>query len=436
MNGNETLFSMPGADAEASGAEAARPNALTVEQLNTYIRDFLAGAPLLSHVAVKGELSNVRVYGASGHIYFTLKDEKSAIPATMFGGAGKLKFKPESGMKVICTGRVSVFVRDGQYRLYADSIEPDGIGALAIAFEQLKQKLQAEGLFDPAHKKRIPKIPFRVGIITAPNGAAVRDMINVTHRRFPAAKLLLAPATVQGANAPGELIDAIRLLDENRLCDVILIGRGGGSMEDLWCFNDEALARAVFACRTPIISAVGHEIDFTICDFVADLRAPTPSAAAELAVPDVRELTRKFGNVQDKLTAGVERRVQMLAERLRLLASRPVLVSPQAYFDERKSEVARLEERLLAALAVATERKKQRLNLQSAKLHSLNPLAVLDRGYAVTLNAAGAVVRSPNELQSDEPFAVRLAQGILHGRKTEPHQQPASTGDAASGNEV
>lgn len=392
-------------------------NALTVEQLNTYIRDYLAGAPLLARVTVRGELSNVRVYGASGHIYFTLKDEKSNLPATMFGGAGKLTFAPESGMKVICTGRVSVFVRDGQYRFYADEMQPDGVGALAIAFEQLKRKLEAEGLFSPLHKKKIPKIPFRVGIITAANGAAVRDMINVAHRRFPAAELLLAPATVQGANAPAELIDALHLLDDNRLCDVILIGRGGGSMEDLWCFNDEQLARHIFACRTPIISAVGHEIDFTICDFVADLRAPTPSAAAELAVPDVRELTRKFGNVQDKLSRSLVNRVQVLSQRLQALSNRPVLSSPQAYFDERKAEVARLEERRARALEVALERKKQSLSLHDAKLRSLNPLAVLERGYAVALSPDGGILRDPADVPDGGGFAVRLAKGELRGRK-------------------
>jgi len=276
-----------------------RERALTVEQLNTYIKDYLNTSPLLQKVYVKGEISNVRVYGGSGHIYFTLKDENSAIPATMFGGASKLKFKPENGMKVLCLGRVAVFVRDGQYRLYAEEMEPDGIGSLYIAFEQLKKKLEAQGLFSPAHKKKIPKIPFSVGIITAPGGAAVRDMINVSHRRFPAAKLYLYPSLVQGPNAPAQLISALKNLDESGICDVIIIGRGGGSAEDLWCFNDENLARAVYDCKTPIISAVGHETDFTICDFVADLRAPTPSAAAELAVPDVRELKKQFGNVAE-----------------------------------------------------------------------------------------------------------------------------------------
>lgn len=393
------------------GTQETGSRAWTVEQLNTYIKDYLAGASFLNRVTVKGELSNLRVYGGSGHLYFTLKDEKSTIPATMFGGAGKLKFKPDNGMKVICTGRVAVFVRDGQYRLYADDIQPDGVGALAIAFEQLKQKLAAEGLFDPAHKKKLPKIPFRVGVITAPNGAAVRDMINVTRRRFPAAKILLAPATVQGPNAPGELISALKLLDENRLCDVILIGRGGGSMEDLWCFNDENLARAVYACETPIVSAVGHEIDFTICDFVADLRAPTPSAAAEIAVPDAVELARKFGNVQDVLLRALVNRTEYLKQRLNAVASRPVLASPMAYFDDRKMAIARLEERLQAVADVGLERKKQKLRIADEKLQSLNPLAVLERGYSVALDENGAVLKNAAQFEPGKKFTLRVSDG-------------------------
>ena len=389
---------------------------LTVEQLNTYIRDYLAGAPLLAQVAVRGELSNVRVYGGSGHIYFTLKDEKSAIPATMFGGAGKLEFRPENGMKVLCIGRVSVFVRDGQYRFYAESIEPDGIGSLAAAFEQLKRKLEAEGLFDPAHKKRIPKIPFRVGVITAENGAAVRDIINVTQRRFPPAQILLAPATVQGPTAPAELIRALHLLDDGR-CDVILIGRGGGSMEDLWCFNDEQLAREIFACRTPIISAVGHETDFTICDFVADLRAPTPSAAAELAVPDVRELLRKFDNLQNRLTGLVGTRLQLLSQQLQALASRPVLASPQAYLDDKRMGLAQTEERLHRAVELFLERREQRLHVLEEKIRTLNPLAVLERGYAVVYDEAGGILRDASALAPGDRFTVRLAEGSMTGRK-------------------
>lgn len=388
-----------------------RERALTVEQLNTYIKDYLAASPMLAKVYVKGEISNVRVYGGSGHIYFTLKDENSAIPATMFGGAGKLKFKPENGMKVLCLGRVAVFVRDGQYRLYAEEMEPDGIGSLYIAFEQLKSKLEAQGLFAQEHKKRIPKIPFSVGIITAPGGAAVRDMINVSGRRFPAVKLYLYPSLVQGPSAPAQLINAVKTLDESGLCDVIIIGRGGGSAEDLWCFNDEGLARAVYDCKTPIISAVGHETDFTICDFVADLRAPTPSAAAELAVPDVRELKKQFSNVEKRMLQHLSSRTDYLRQRLNILSQRPVLQSPKSYFDDRRMALAREEERLCSLFESRLERERMKLFAQSEKLNSLNPLSVLNRGFSVAFGADGKAIKSVEELPSGTEFELMLSDG-------------------------
>lgn len=384
---------------------------LTVEQLNTYIKDYLSTSPLLNKVVVRGEMSNVRVYGGSGHIYFTLKDENSAIPATMFGGAGKLKFKPENGMKVVCTGRVAVFVRDGQYRLYAEEIEPDGIGSLYIAFEQLKAKLQKEGLFAPEHKKRIPKIPFSVGIITAPGGAAVRDMINVSRRRFPAVKLYLYPSLVQGPTAPAQLIKALKNLDASGKCDVIIIGRGGGSAEDLWCFNDEALAHAVYECKTPIISAVGHETDFTICDFVADLRAPTPSAAAELAVPDVRDLKKQFANVEKRMLHSLNSKTEYLKQRLLALSQRPVLQSPKSYFDDRRMAVARDEERLYGIVNNRIERERMKLFAQNEKLKSLDPLSILGRGFSVAFGEDGRAIRSINELPEGKEFELMLADG-------------------------
>ena len=384
---------------------------LTVEQLNTYIKDYLGTSPLLSKVVVKGEMSNVRVYGGSGHIYFTLKDENSAIPATMFGGAGKLKFKPENGMKVICTGRVAVFVRDGQYRIYAEEMEPDGIGSLYIAFEQLKAKLQKEGLFAPEHKKKIPKIPFSVGIITAPGGAAVRDMINVTRRRFPAARLYLYPSLVQGPSAPAQMITALKNLDESGKCDVIIIGRGGGSAEDLWCFNDESLAYAIYNCKTPIISAVGHETDFTICDFVADLRAPTPSAAAELAVPDVRDLKKQFSNVEKRLLNCLSARTDYLRQRLNILSQRPVLQSPKSYFDDRRMTVAREEERLYLLVSGRLERERLKLSSTNEKLNTLNPLSVLGRGFSVAFDSEGRVIKSVSELPSGTEFELMLSDG-------------------------
>ena len=390
-----------------------RQSALTVEQLNTYIKDYLGTSPLLNKVYVKGEISNVRVYGGSGHIYFTLKDENSSIPATMFGGASKLKFKPENGMKVVCLGRVAVFVRDGQYRIYAEEMEPDGIGSLYIAFEQLKAKLQNLGLFAPEHKKKIPKIPFSVGIITAPGGAAVRDMINVTRRRFPAAKLYLYPSLVQGPSAPAQLINALKAVDQSGICDVIIIGRGGGSAEDLWCFNDENLAYAVYECNTPVISAVGHETDFTICDFVADLRAPTPSAAAELAVPDVRELKKQFMNVEKRMLQHLVSRTDYLRQRLNVLAQRPVLQSPQGYFDDRRMALARNEERLYSVMTARLEREKMKLFAQSEKLNSLNPLAILDRGFSVAFAPDGSVIKSVSELPEGTEFKLKLSDGDI-----------------------
>ena len=384
---------------------------LTVEQLNTYIKDYLGASPLLNKVVVKGEMSNVRVYGGSGHIYFTLKDENSSIPATMFGGASKLKFKPENGMKVICTGRVAVFVRDGQYRLYADGMEPDGIGSLYIAFEQLKAKLQKEGLFAPEHKKKIPKIPFSVGIITAPGGAAVQDMINVTRRRFPAVKLYLYPSLVQGPNAPAQLIDALKNLDASGICDVIIIGRGGGSAEDLWCFNDENLAYAVYNCKTPIISAVGHETDFTICDFVADLRAPTPSAAAELAVPDVRDLKKQFSNVEKRMLQNLVSKTDYFRQRLLTLSQRPVLQSPKSYFDDRRMAVSRDEEMLYNIVGARLERERMKLFAQNEKLNSLNPLSVLGRGFSVAFGNDGKAIKSVNELPEGTEFELMLQDG-------------------------
>ncbi len=390
-----------------------RQSALTVEQLNTYIKDYLGTSPLLNKVYVKGEISNVRVYGGSGHIYFTLKDENSSIPATMFGGSSKLKFKPENGMKVVCLGRVAVFVRDGQYRIYAEEMEPDGIGSLYIAFEQLKAKLQNLGLFAPEHKKKIPKIPFSVGIITAPGGAAVRDMINVTRRRFPAAKLYLYPSLVQGPSAPAQLINALKAVDQSGICDVIIIGRGGGSAEDLWCFNDENLAYAVYECNTPVISAVGHETDFTICDFVADLRAPTPSAAAELAVPDVRELKKQFMNVEKRMLQHLVSRTDYLRQRLNVLAQRPVLQSPQGYFDDRRMALARNEERLYSVMTARLEREKMKLFAQSEKLNSLNPLAILDRGFSVAFAPDGSVIKSVSELPEGTEFKLKLSDGDI-----------------------
>ena len=395
-------------------------DALTVEQLNTYIRDYIGNSPLLRGVSVKGEISNLKTY-QSGHIYFTLKDERSAIPATMFGGVGKLAFTPENGMKVICTGRVAVFVRDGQYRIYADTMEPFGAGSLFIAFEQLKAKLASEGLFDPAHKKPLPRMPFSLGIITAPGGAAVRDMINVSRRRFPGVRIYLYPSLVQGPSAPEQLINALSALDGSGLCDVIIIGRGGGSTEDLWCFNDESLARAVYACKTPIISAVGHETDFTICDFVADLRAPTPSAAAELAIPDSAEKKRQFANLQRRMNGRLESKTGLLRQKLAALSQRPVMKSPRAYFDERRMTVAHDEEKLFLAAEKAISKRRNALSARGERLSALDPLSVLRRGFSVAFGKNGKAVRSVSELPEGTGFRLMLSDGTIaaQAKKTE-----------------
>lgn len=412
---------------------------LTVSQINTFIRDYLDNLPTLKNVYIKGEISNLKLYGSSGHIYFTLKDEESCLKAVMFGGISKLKFRPEDGMKVVCRGRIAVFIRDGTYQLYAESMEPDGIGSLYIAFEQLKARLEAEGLFSAEHKKRLPKIPFRIGIITAPTGAAVRDMINVCGRRFPAAKIIIYPSLVQGENAPAQLIKALKYMDSNKLADVIILGRGGGSIEDLWAFNNEALARAIYSCETPVISAVGHETDFTIADFVADKRAPTPSAAAEIAVPDSSELKIKFNNAENRMISLLKAQTDGLRRHLKLLSDRPVLQNPLTAFDERRMTVARLEEklsgtfnftilhsnlnyieqRLKQLVVINTERQSQRLKIQSEKLLSLNPMSVLERGYSAAFKPDGTVIKSVADLGSGELFDLRLHDGKIHAKSVD-----------------
>ncbi len=403
---------------------------VTVTELNGLIKSVLEGLPVLRKIVVKGEISNLTV---QQHIYFTLKDDESTIKAVMFrSAASELDFKPQNGMKVTVTGHVGVYAKSGSYQLYCDEIEQDGVGALYIAFEKLKAKLAAEGLFDESHKKPLPKIPFRVGLITAPTGAAVRDMIDVTRRRFPAAQLILCPSLVQGTSAPAQLIEAVKTLDGSGLCDVIIIGRGGGSIEDLWAFNDEALARAVYACKTPIISAVGHEIDFTICDFVADRRAPTPSAAAEIAVPDKRELLKKFDNLQSRFDTLVKAKIDGAKLQLGRLSERQVLVNPLYAFDEKRVLIDKLQTQMLSAVSgrVETDKQsllrladrlqkscgdcvltqKQRIEVLSGRLSVLSPLAVLDRGYAAVYKD-GEVVAKASELVKGDKIKVRFADG-------------------------
>ncbi|MBO7148830.1 MAG: exodeoxyribonuclease VII large subunit [Clostridia bacterium] len=391
---------------------------LSVTELNEYVKMLLDRAPLLNSIYIKGEISNF-VNHRTGHFYFTLKDEGGTLRAVMFKGSNsKLKFLPENGMKVIVHGRISGFVRSGDYQLYADDMEPDGVGSLYIRYEQLKRKLESEGLFDRARKRPLPKIPSRVGIITSPTGAAVRDMINVTGRRFPFAQIILYPSLVQGDGAPEQLIRALKYFNENNVADVIIIGRGGGSIEDLWAFNDEALAREVAASRIPVISAVGHETDFTICDFAADMRAPTPSAAAELAVPDTGELKRKFSNVVARMQLSLTKKTELARHRLEAAKNSRALTSPRYMLEDKRMLVINASDRLDGAFGMLFEKKKQAFALQTARLQALNPMSVISRGYSAVFLDDGTLVKSVKQVNIGDDFAFSTSDGEVKGKVT------------------
>ena len=395
---------------------------VTVTQLNEYIKAKIDGDGFLSRVSVKGEISNFTNHYKTGHFYFTIKDETSLIRAVMFrGNTAKLRFAPENGMKIVARGRVSAFVRDGQYQLYCDSMEPDGIGALYFAFEQLKKKLAAEGLFDEARKRPLPKIPTRIGVITSPTGAAIRDIINILGRRFPYAKVILYPALVQGAEAAPSLIAGMRHFMEARDVDVIIIGRGGGSAEDLAAFNDETLARAVFASKIPVISAVGHETDFTICDFVADLRAPTPSAAAELAVPDREEMRAALAQLTRRLCGSVQAGLDDRRQMLDALASANVLQNPSAWLSPRRQALRNTVQSLTHSAERRILNEKNELAALSARLDAMSPLKVLSRGYAIVSDENGKVIKRTEDAKPGDVLTARVEDGAITVRvqKTE-----------------
>lgn len=388
------------------------PGAVTVTQLNEYIKRLIDGDPALCDVYVKGEISNFKNHYGTGHFYFTLKDDGGLIRAVMFRSfASRLTFLPENGMKVILHGRISAFVRDGQYQIYADSMEPDGVGALYIAYEQLKKKLEAEGLFAPERKKPLPKIPTRVGIITSATGAAVRDMIHVAGRRFPYAKLIVYPSLVQGPDAPAQLIAGVQYFNQSDSADVIIIGRGGGSIEDLWAFNSEELARTIAASRIPVISAVGHETDFTICDFVADRRAPTPSAAAEIAVPETTELKRKIGNIISRESAVLSQIIARRREYLQRLATSRALTSPMNCIDDKRMQLVALGERMQLAQKNRQSLSEARLRASVGKLEALNPLSILSRGYSAVYGEDGGIIKQAAQMQPGQRVTLRLADG-------------------------
>ncbi|MBP5658022.1 MAG: exodeoxyribonuclease VII large subunit [Clostridia bacterium] len=392
---------------------------VTVTQLNNFIKDIMDNVAPLRDISVKGEISNITLH-RTGHIYLTVKDEGALLKAVMFrGDAEKLSFTPKNGDKIIITGRISVFVRDGVYQMYANSMELDGVGSLYIAFEQLKAKLAEEGLFDESHKKRLPPVPWSIGVITAPTGAAVRDMINISGRRFPGCEIVLYPSLVQGPDAAPNIIKGIEYFNRTRRVELIIVGRGGGSIEDLWAFNDENLARAIYASELPVISAVGHETDFTIADFVADLRAPTPSAAMELALPDTGELMRKFGNVKTRLSALLDRRLESEQKLLRMLSERRVFTSPETIYQDKQLETARLGDMLEKALAGALESKRKETKSLSQLLASYDPLGVLKRGYSVAYDKNGRIIKSESEVKTGEEFSVKLAKGAIRGVRTE-----------------
>ncbi len=392
--------------------ERENADVFSVSDLNVYIKNLFENNRTLSSVTVRGEISNF-VNHRSGHLYFSLKDADGQIRAVMFKSrAATLRFIPESGMKVMVHGSVTVYPRDGSYQIYVSSMQPDGIGALYLAYEQMKARLAEEGLFDDSHKLPVPQIPERIGVITSPTGAAVRDIINVTGRRFPQADVFIYPALVQGEGAEESLIKALDYLDRSRLCDVIIIGRGGGSIEDLWAFNSEKLARRIYSATTPIISAVGHETDFTICDFVADMRAPTPSAAAEIAVPDRRELMLRLDSYDERLRLALLRRLNRAKERLDYLSAMAGKFRISNLISQRRDELSRLGEKAHLLMKAYIDKAKDRLAINAGKVDALSPLSILFRGYSIA-ERGGRVVKSVDDVKIDDKIDLILPDGRI-----------------------
>lgn len=402
-------------------------NVYSVSQVNQYLKDLMDHDRNLAAIFVQGEISNYKAY-PSGHHYFSLKDDGGAIRCVMFRReAESLRFRPQNGMRVIAFGRVAVFPRDGQYQLYCSKLTPDGVGDLHLAFEQLKEKLMRAGLFAPERKKPIPAYPERILLITSPAGAAVRDMLRILGARFPLAKVTILPVRVQGEEAAGEIAAAIRWANEVRNADLIITGRGGGSMEDLWAFNEEVVARAIYDSEIPIISAVGHEPDVTIADFVADLRAATPSNAAELAVPDQNDLYARLDQMAIRMKQAMARSLSLRREQLNRLASSRALTDPENCLQDRRMLLVFQQRRLTAGLSAALARQQRRVSAAAASLDALSPLKVLGRGYSIARTDDGAVISSVTQTQPDMHFCLCLSDGEIscrterkdekHGRK-------------------
>ena len=383
---------------------------VTVSQLTNYIKSLLENAPPLQELCLRGEISNYKMHH-SGHHYFTLKDENAVINAVMFAGnAAKLRFRPESGMKVIVYGRVSLFAKSGQYQIYVNQMVPDGVGALYIAYEQLKRRLHQEGLFNKSAKKPLPAYPERIALVTSPTGAAVRDMLRILKKRWPLSRVLVCPVKVQGEGAAQQIAEMLDYLGQHQLADLVITVLGGGSLEDLWAFNEEAVARAIYRCPIPVISAVGHEPDITISDYVADLRAATPSNAAELAVPDGEELALRLGDTFSHLAYMEKKRIDALRQRLDTLASKKIMRSPEEYLNELRLALSIQQERMIAAARQLLGAKRRRFVQQAATLDALSPLKVLGRGYGF-VTREGAIVKSADDLQAGDQIQIRLQGG-------------------------
>ncbi len=383
----------------------------SVSELNGLIKELFDATPLFLQIAVRGELSNYKVY-PSGHHYFTLKDSESSLKCVMFkSSAVKLRFKPENGMSVTAFGRISVYPRDGAYQLYCSALMPEGTGDLQVAFEQLKKKLDEEGLFDPSHKKPLPTYPEKIAVITSSAGAAVHDMIRILSHRWPMTKVMLLPVRVQGTEAPAEIAGAIRYANRHELADLIITGRGGGSIEDLWAFNDERVARAIYESTIPVISAVGHEPDVTISDYVADKRASTPSNAAEIAVPDASEERMALESFGIRASQAMDKRVKHLRTELNNLSTRRVMQNAGAYLDDRRIELDHMRDKLAASMEAQLGLKQREQAKLAASLDAMSPLRVLMRGYAIALNDRGETVRSVKRLRSGETLHLRVSDG-------------------------
>lgn len=386
----------------------------SITQINEYLRGKMDADTLLSQVAVRGEISNYKMY-PSGHHYFTLKDESSALKCVMFKSqALRLRFRPENGMKVIAMGKITVYPRDGAFQLYCGSMAMDGIGDLYAAFEQLKAKLAAQGLFAPEHKKRLPAIPGTIGIITSSAGAAIHDMLRILNHRFPLTKVRLLPVRVQGAEAPAEIAAAIRYANHYQLADLLIVGRGGGSIEDLWAFNDERVAYAIYESEIPIISAVGHEPDVTISDYVADLRAATPSNAAELAVPDREALLQNLDAASSAMAAALSHQLRNARQRLDVLSRSAALSSPTGYLEQRQEQLEHHKSRLIAAQNQMLHQKRNRFVSCTAKLDAMSPLKVLSRGYSIVNAENGAILRSVRQTAPKQQISVMFADGSIN----------------------